>query len=223
MNTEEKNVIVQIMDWIVDTLARTLVSLFDGIKNAVDHANPSLFALVATLLPFALPLPVAFMTAHSAQKFFVWDVWAANVLGYGLEGLGLLAWVKLVDAVLDRVKSNNPKITSVIYLYGGVSFVYEVLLIFVNVILAQQDGATWRYIVVLTCICLLPALSAMVYGHQRQATIYQLEQERKATDEHAEKIRQEKRADRKEAQALKMQYAKDTEAVKLEKTPFRKP
>ena len=61
---ENKNIIVSIMDWIVDTLAKTLVSLFDGVKNAVDHANPSLFALVATLLPFALPLPVAFMTAQ---------------------------------------------------------------------------------------------------------------------------------------------------------------
>ena len=32
----EKNVIVRMMDWLVDTLARTLVSLFDGVKNAVD-------------------------------------------------------------------------------------------------------------------------------------------------------------------------------------------
>ncbi|MEP7133456.1 MAG: hypothetical protein ABI904_00855 [Chloroflexota bacterium] len=221
MNTDEKNTIVKVMNWIVDTLARTLVVLFDGIKNAVDHANPSLFALVATLLPFALPLPVAFMTAHSAQKFFHWEMWAANVLGYGLEGLGLLAWVKLVDAVLDRVKSNNTKINSVIALYAGVSLVYEVLLIFVNVVLAKQDGAGNDFVIVLTCICLLPALSALTYGYQRQAVEHQLEQERKQADERAEKMRQEKRQDRKEAQALKMQmqYGKDVPAVKLEEQP----
>src|SRR5688500_17731979 len=146
MNTE-KNVIVRMMDWLVDTLAKTLVSLFDGIKNAVDHANPSLFALVATLLPFALPLPVAFMTAHSAREFFGWDPWAAHVLGFGLEGLGLLAWVKLVDSVLDQVRSNNQKVTNVVLLYGAVAVVYEILLLFINVVLARQDGADWRYMV----------------------------------------------------------------------------
>ena len=65
---------------LLKTLAKTLVSLFNGVKNAVDHANPSLFGLVATFLPFALPLPVAVMTAFSAQHFFNWEAWAENVL-----------------------------------------------------------------------------------------------------------------------------------------------
>jgi hypothetical protein len=66
MNTQKDNSIVRAFAAFVETLARSLVVLFDGVKNAIDHANPSLFGLVATLLPFALPLPVAFMTAHSA-------------------------------------------------------------------------------------------------------------------------------------------------------------
>src|SRR6266498_1556093 len=102
---EEKNAVVSIVDNIFMTLAGMLVSLFDGLKHAVDHSNPSLFALVATLLPFALPLPVAIMTSHSAEKFFSWDPWAANVLGFGLEGLGLLVWVKLVDDIIASVQS----------------------------------------------------------------------------------------------------------------------
>src|SRR5688500_7749970 len=107
MNTQEKNTLVRATDGLINTLAQMLVSLFDGVKNAVDHSNPSLFSLVATLLPFALPLPVAFMTSHSARDFFSWDPWAANVLGFGLEGLGLLVWVKLVDAVIASVTSKN--------------------------------------------------------------------------------------------------------------------
>ena len=217
---EDKNTIVRMMDWLVDTLAKTLVSLFDGVKNAVDHANPSLFALVATLLPFALPLPVAFMTAHSAKAFFGWDPWAANVLGFGLEGLGLLAWVKLVDSVLDQVRSNNQKVTNVVMLYGVVALVYEILLLFINVVLARQDGADWRYVVVLSCICLLPALSAMLYGHQRQIVERQLDQERAQAKAEAERQRQERRQDRKEAQELKLRYASETEEAKLKK--FRK-
>lgn len=213
---DEKNIIVRMVDWLVDTLAKTLVSLFDGIKNAVDHANPSLFALVATLLPFALPLPVAFMTAHSAQHFFKWDPWAARVLGFGLEGLGLLAWVKLVDSVLDHVKSNNEKVSNVVFMYGLVAFVYEILLLFVNVVLAQQEGADWRYIVVLACVCLLPALSAMLYGHQRRMVEAQLEHEHQEKRAEAERLRQERRQDRKEATELKLKYAADTSRAELE-------
>ncbi len=210
-NKNPLDFIVRIVNYVIDVLARVMVDLFDGIKNAVDHANPSLFALVATLLPFALPLPVAFMTAHSAKTFFDWDMWAANVLGFGLEGLGLLAWVKLVDAVLDYIKSNNEKMPAVIWMYGIVALVYETLLIFVNAVFAWQDGARWDYVIILVCVCLLPALSAMLYGHQRRTVETQLEQERREAKEQAEKIRQERRADRKEAAAMKVQYAAETE------------
>src|SRR5215216_4487537 len=121
------NTLVRIVEHIVDVLAGILVALFDGIKNAVDHANPSLFALVATLLPFALPLPVAFMTSHSALTFFHWDPWAANVLGFGLEGLGLLVWVKLVDAYIASL--SNAKIENFVGFLAGVAIVYEALLV----------------------------------------------------------------------------------------------
>src|SRR5512142_1889672 len=114
--------------WIFDVIARTLVELFDGAKKAIDHSNVSLFALVATALPFVLPLPVAFMSSHSAQKFFGWEAWAANVLGFGLEGLGLLAWVRLVDSILDVVRSTNRRLTLIVVVYGLVALVYEVLL-----------------------------------------------------------------------------------------------
>src|SRR5215216_4583775 len=119
------NTLVRIVEHIVDVLAGILVTLFDGIKNAVDHANPSLFGLVATLLPFALPLPVAFMTAHSAQRFFAWDPWAANVLGFGLEGLGLLVWVKLVDGIVARIQSQNEKVKDFVGFLWGVAIAYE--------------------------------------------------------------------------------------------------
>lgn len=205
---EKKNpldFIVRTLNYVIDVFARVMVDLFDGIKNAIDHANPSLFALIATLLPFVLPLPVAFMSAHSVKMFFGWDTWAANVLGFGLEGLGLLAWVKLVDAVLEKKPAE--KITPAIWMYGAVSLVYEVLLIFVNAVFAWQEGAQWDYVIVLICVCILPALSAMLYGHQRRTVESLLERERQEAKEAAERQRQERRQDRKEAAALRVQYA----------------
>src|SRR5512138_818265 len=218
---EEKNPFVKVVGALVDTLARSLVELFDGVKNAIDHANPSLFSLVATLLPFALPLPVAFMTAHSARTFFQWDSWAANVLGFGLEGLGLLVWVKLVDGIIANVASNNEKVENYVTFLWFVAIAYEAVLILLNVILAWNDGASVIYGLTLLLICFLPALSAAMYGLHRRETMSQLERERKAQADQKEKERQERRQDRKEAQAMKMQYAAETKQEQLnEDKPF---
>jgi hypothetical protein len=238
---EDKNVIVRMMDWLVDTLAKTLVSLFDGVKNAMDHSNPSLFALVATLLPFALPLPVAFMTSHSAREFFGWDPWAANVLGFGLEGLGLLVWVKLVDAIIANIQSTNEKIENYVGFLWGVAIAYEMLLIVINVILALKDGADIIYALALLLVCLLPALSAAMYGLHKREVIHQLareqielkewkereRQEAKAREERdhreaqelAERIRQERREDALRRAELKLKFASETPGVELEEKP----
>ena len=220
---EEKNIIVRIMDWLVDTLAKTLVSLFDGVKNAVDHANPSLFGLVATFLPFALPLPVAFMTAHSAQHFFSWDRWAANVLGFGLEGLGFLVWVKLVDGIIASVQSNNEKVENYVTFLWCVAIAYEAVLVLLNVILALNEGANGIYALTLLLICFLPALSAAMYGLHKREVMNQLERERKEALEQKERERQERRQDRKDAAELKLKYASEGTQEKFSKEKsFRK-
>ncbi len=219
---EDKNKIVQATDTLFGTLAGVLVSFFDGLRQAVDHANPSLFGLVATLLPFALPLPVAFMTAHSAQKFFQWDPWAANVLGFGLEGLGLLVWVMLVDAIVARLNNDNEKINDFVNFLWGVAIAYEALLIFINVILSWNDGAGLTYGLTLLLICLLPALSASMYGLHKRAVNAQLARERTEAANQKEKERQERREDRIKAQELKLRLAADTKQEQLKDKSFRK-
>jgi hypothetical protein len=221
---ENKNIIVRMMDWIVNTLAQTLVSLFDGLKNAIDHANPSLFALVATLLPFLLPLPVAFMTSHSAQEFFGWEPWAANVLGLGLEGLGLLVWVRLVDAIIYNLTTTNEKAENFVGFLWGVAISYEALLILINVILTLREGASLVYALTLLLVCALPALSAAMYGLHRREAMSVLERERKEAAEQKERERQERREDRRKAQELKLKYAADTkqEGLKINGNNFRK-
>jgi len=215
----ENNMIVKVMSAIVDTLARSLVTLFDGMKNAIDHANPSLFALIAVLLPFALPLPVALMTAASARGFFGWGVRESFVLGFGLEGLGLLVWVKLADSIVIGVTSANEKIENYTNFLWGAAIAYEALLISLNVILAVKEGADVIYAITLLLVCLLPALSAVMYGLHKRETMAQLATEQTKAETLAEKIRQEKRQDRKEQQALKMQYAAKADGVSLEEQP----
>ena len=226
-NKNPLDFIVRTVNYVIDVLARVMVDLFDGIKNAVDHASPSLFALIAVLLPYAIPLPVALMTAISAQKFFGWGVRESYILGFGLEGLGLLVWVKLADSIVIGVSSANEKIENYITFLWGSAITYEILLVSINVILALREGADFIYALTLLLVCLLPALSAVMYGLHKREVIAQLTTEQSKAEALAEKIRQERRADRKEAQAMKMKYAADADGVSLEEKPkgdkFRKP
>ena len=218
MNTENKNpfdILVRFVQYVMDVLARAVVAFLDGLNEAVEHSSSPLFGVVATFLPFALPIPVAFMTAHSAQKFFAWEAWQANILGLGIEGLGLLVWVWLVECFI----SEDETLRAAIRLPAAVAVAYELTLIILNVVLAWSEGAGFLYGFGLLLICLLPAMSAAMYGFQRRQVRNVLaakEADRKAE---AERTRQERREERREARELKLKYAKDAEEAKLK--PFR--
>lgn len=211
-NPNPLNFIVRIVAYVIDVLADVVVTTFDGLRRTMIHANPSVFSFLATLLPLALPLPVAFMTSNSAQHFFSWQPWAANVLGFGLEGLGLLAWVFAVEAYLSKRG---------LLLFGSVAIAYELTLIFLNVALAASEGVSLSYVIVLLLICFLPALSAIMYGNMRQTAEAELKRQDEERKAEQERIRQERRQDKREREQMKLQYAKDTEGVQLGKK-FRK-
>jgi hypothetical protein len=212
---KEKNFLVKVFDMFIDTVTELFVSLFDGLLRGVDHATPSTFALDATLLPWALPLPIAFMTATSLETYFSWDHWASLTMGLGLEGLGILVWARLANAIVEKRISN-----AALWMLGGVAAVYETILIILNVVLALRHGTDGYYALVLFLVCLLPALSAILYGYHKYDVIGKLAEEKAEATALAEKLRQERREDRKAAQALK--YAKDTEGLKLEDKPVGK-
>lgn len=205
-NNNPLNFLVRVLTWIIEVFADAIVTLFDGLRRTMVHANPSVFAFLATILPLVLPLPVAVMTSNSARHFFGWETWAANTLGFGLEGLGLLAWVLAVEAYLNKRG---------LFLFGSVAIAYEAVLVYLNVALTAQEGKSSEYVTVLLLICFLPALSAIMYGNMRQTAEAELKQQDEARKAEAERLRQERRQDRKEAQALKMQYAKDAPGVEL--------
>jgi hypothetical protein len=219
MNTNYDNkfsdTVVLLIGTLVRTLERSLVLFFDGLRNAVEHGNPSLFGLIATVLPVLLPAPVAYMTATSLMHFFAWDPWAAAVMGAGIEGLGLIVWVTLVH-IIQEDRDNS----TMLYFFGGAATAYEVILICLNVILAAREGKPGPYLAVLFLVCVLPSLSAITYGYRNHLANERLERERQEQRAEAERLRQEKRADRKEAAALKLQYASDTKQEKVK--PFRK-
>jgi choline-glycine betaine transporter len=119
-----------------------------------------------------------------------------------------------VDAIIAR--TTNEKIEEVVNYLWGVAISYEAVLVLINVILAFREGASLVYALTLLLICFLPALSAAMYGLHRREVMNQLARERQSALEQKEKERQERRADRKEAQELKLKYAKDLPGLELE-------
>ena len=216
---ENKNpfdLLVRFVQWVMDVLARAIVAFLDGLNDAVEHSSSPLFGVVATFLPFALPIPVAFMTANSAEQFFHWEKWQAITLGIGLEGLGLLVWVWLVESMI----SDDTQLRGARNFLAGIAFAYELTLIILNVVLALNEGAGIIFAIGLLLICLLPAMSAAMYGFQRRQTRLNIEAEKAEAKALAEKIRQEKREDKLKALELKRKFQNEEDTVKIKK--FRK-
>lgn len=210
---------VSFVGTVVRTLERSLVVFFDGLRNTVEHANPSLFNLIAVISPALTPLPIAYMTANSLMTFFEWDARIAFICAAAIELVGLVVWVVLVEVLLTPKEQRDE---TMMWFFTGVATVYELVLVFLNVILEAQSGATLAAATVLFLLCLFPAMSAVIYGYRNYHAKLRLEQERAEAKaeaerlrqeqlEREERIRQERRQDRKEAAELRLKYAADAE------------
>jgi choline-glycine betaine transporter len=125
-----------------------------------------------------------------------------------------------VDGIIASVQSSNEKVENYVTFLWCVAIAYEAVLILVNVILSWNEGASITYGITLLLVCLLPALSAAMYGLHRRETMSQLDRERKAIADQKEKERLERRQDRKEAAELKLKLAADMKQEQLDH-PFR--
>jgi hypothetical protein len=215
MNTNEfdngfSRFFVLIFGTLTRTLERSMVVFWDGIRNATVHGTPSMLGFVAAASPILAPLGTAIQTAMSLQTYMEMGLFQAIVLAVSIEFIGFELWVFCTELWFrDGWKGTTRQIVLTI----GV-IAYELILILINVMLAGQSiFSTLGGILLL--VCLLPALAAIGYGFQNLENQSLLERERREQAELAERIRQEKRQDRKEAQALKMQE-------KLQEKPFRK-
>ena len=211
------NTVLTIVGTIVRTVERSIVVFWDGLRNATEHGTPSLLGFVAAFLPVLTPLPIAVMTGHSLAVYFGWEPWQANTMSAGIEGAGFVLWVTLTETFIR----DGWRGTVMQFFFSGAVVVYMGLLIGINVSAAQQEGNTGTYALLLVLMCLFPALSAIAYGYRNHDNTSKLERQDQAAAELAEKIRQEKREDRKELQRLKLsnQFNADVPGVKLEDKP----
>lgn len=200
-----------IVGTLVRTVERAVVVFWDGMRSATEHGTPSLLGFVAAALPILAPAPVAAMTAYSLTTFLEWQPWQALAMAAALEGIGFVCWVSLTETLMD----GGWRGTVMQFFFGAAVIVYQVLLITVNAVLAAHDGRTGPYVLVLVLVTFFPALASVAYGYRNAHNEARLERLRLEDKADAERLRQERRADRKEAAALRAQYAKDTDGAEV--------
>ena len=208
------NTIVVMVGTLVRTMERAIVVFWDGLRNATVHGTPSLLGFVAAIAPVLAPIPIASQTANSLMVFMNWAPFQAIIMAIVIESAGFVLWVFLTESIMN----DGWKGTTTQYVFGVAVAVYQVVLILINVGLAVNDGTRGTVAWVLLLASLFPALCSIAYGYNNIHSKEILEQERIKTEAENEKIRQERRADRKEAAALKIQYAKDGPRAELEQT-----
>ena len=132
----------------------------NSIDNFFERFNISAYKLLASVLPYGTPLPVAWLTMKSAETFLGFDGWISFIFVFCLEGLGLWFTSLFVDAVIDAIKSRNIKTLGLVALFGAVVVAYVYLLVNLNVTLkSNTENYNPALYKVITLLCYLPLLS----------------------------------------------------------------
>jgi hypothetical protein len=145
-----------------------LANIFDWFGEVFERLSPAMFRMLSTVLPYITPLPVAWLTAHSATEFLGFPPAISVVFVVMLEGLGLWATTELVDAFVEAVRSPNWKSWGVVAFLVMVVGAYVSLLINLNVTLEKATGNNNPvYSYILTLICFLPMIAGSLNGYRK--------------------------------------------------------
>lgn len=183
-----------------------LARFFDWMGDALERFNPSAFRFLAATLPYLTPIPVAWMTAHSASKFLSFTPQVAFILVFSLEGIGLWFTTMFVDAVVDWVRSRNWKSFVPVVLFSFTVTAYVMILVSLNVTLEEANGTINPALSrVVTLFCFLPLITGVGNGYYKLKLEHKTETQKakEHQEEIDEKIRKEKREERLERLRIK--------------------
>lgn len=180
-----------------------LANFFDWLGEVFEKFNPSAYRFLGATLPYLTPLPVAWLTAHSAEKFLDFTPTIAFIFVFVLEGIGLWFTSLLVDGVVDWIRSRNWKTGAIVVVLGSAVLAYIYLLVSLNVLL--EDNQNQIRSQVITLLCFLPLISGIGNGY------YKLKLKSETVAENAvryeqdkeERIRKEKNDAKRETKLIK--------------------
>jgi len=175
-----------------------LSSKLDALQDVFEHASPSILSMLAVFLPYLTPIPIATLTAASAERFLGMSPGISFVFVFVLEGIGLWTTVIFVDSIVQFIKSRNTKTGVMVIILFAVVCIYITILVNLNVSLEESAKVVSPvYSRVITLICFLPLISGFMAGYNKIQNDYKIntEKETEYNRNLAEKLRQEKRED----------------------------
>lgn len=137
--------------------------LFNSLTAIIRAASPAIFSFVETTLPYTTPMPIALITMTSAGIFFGLKGFGAFLFVYSLEGIGLVATSKLVETIVDFIRSRNTKTFIMIVVLAIAVYVYITILVSLNVKI-HTEIEDINFSQALTLICYLPLLAGILNG-----------------------------------------------------------
>lgn len=170
-----------------------VVKFFEGVAKF-------LYALLPTILPYSTPLPIAMITASSAETFFGMTPLVAGVFVFSLEGLGVWSTTTFIDKFVDWIRSRNSKVAWMSFIMALVVAAYLTILVLLNVVLKGDNSTAYKAAV--TLVCFLPFIAGILNGFRK----VELQDKDMRVLQHTEQLTKEerKRLDRKEARREKL-------------------
>lgn len=145
-----------------------LASFADWVGEVFERLNPAMFRMVSTTAPYLTPLPVAWLTAHSAATFLGFTPAIATVFVIILEALGLWSTTELVDSFVEAVRSKNLKSWGVVVFLFLVVFAYLQIVVNLNVNIEKAVGDVSPIkSKIITLICYLPFIGGSLNGYRK--------------------------------------------------------
>jgi hypothetical protein len=180
-----------------------LADMFNWLGEVFEKFNPAAFRFLAAVLPYMTPIPVAWLTSHSASKFLGFTSNVSWVFVLCLEGIGLWFTSLLVDAVVEWIKTKNRKSFWMVLLFGLAVGAYVTILVNLNVTIENAVNQNVpAYSRVITLLCFLPLITGIGDGY------YKLRLEQQTKEQTANEInRQQQDKIRQEGNDLKLKKA----------------
>lgn len=196
------------------------------IVKAFESLAKFFYALLPAVLPYSTPLPIAMITASSAETFFNMTPWVAGVFVFSLEGLGVWSTTALVDRVVEWVRSRNPKVAWTVFILFAVVSAYITILILLNVVLKGDKSTAYKAAV--TLVCFLPFIAGILNGFHKVSLkdqdnqLFNLEIQNTAQEkqwEHEARLRREEQEFKLKKLSMRSQAHKTSQEIL---TPSRK-
>lgn len=219
---DDKNLVITIFEEAL----KTIVWAFGAWRRLIEAMEKTLVNNVAATVPWAAPVPSAYMIWDHAVKILGWDVWVAWVLAVAVEGLGVSVASTAFDLWNWNDQNKDQEQKSSLRIAIGTVIFYLFIVIVVNVLL-ELKFPSWIAKAGISMLS-IPAVVTLALRSQHTRRVEQAvknEEQKRVDDLNALKLqekekdaefrRREREKDNEIKRALKLREAEEKQTPKV--------